>query len=66
MVMVNSDNGAIVPELVNRVAKVYNSQTKFFTTVIDAKLEFIKEATGKVISAILYQNGQQHEAKKIK
>jgi len=42
------------------------SQTKFFDTFIDAKLEFIKDASGKVVSAILYQNGQQHEAKKIK
>lgn len=125
VIMVNSDNGAIIPELVNSVAKTYNfkglyktafkkhiaiddevlqsytgeyaltptfivtitkengllitqatgqqkitiypeSQAKFFTTVIDAKLEFIKDATGKVISAILYQNDQQHKAKKIK
>ena len=123
--MVNSDNSAIISELVNSAAKVYGlkglnktivkkrivledaildtyigqyaltpsllltitkengglvtqatgqqkiniyaeDQTKFFAVAIDAKLEFIKDAAGKVVSVILYQNGGQREAKRVK
>lgn len=125
VVMVNSDNGSILQEVVNSVAKVYGfkglyrstvketvnvpdavlqtyfgeyalspefiikiykegktlfaqatrqgsfeivaeTQTKFFTREFPASLEFIKDSTGKVNALILYQNGQQQEAKKIK
>ena len=125
VIMVNSDNSAIISELVNSAAKVYGlkglnktivkkrivledaildtyigqyaltpsllltitkengglvtqatgqqkiniyaeDQTKFFAVAIDAKLEFIKDAAGKVVSVILYQNGGQREAKRVK
>jgi CubicO group peptidase (beta-lactamase class C family) len=125
VVMVNSDNGAIMQEVINSVAKVYGfkglnqstvktvvavpdsvlqsytgdyelrpkfiltitregsqlyaqatgqprfiiypqSQTRFFTAEFPGELEYVSDKTGKVISATLYQNGQHHEAKKIK
>lgn len=39
--------------------------TKFFLKVVDAKIEFFKDATGKVTHLMLYQNGE-HQGKKIK
>ena len=38
----------------------------FFLKVVDAKIEFIKDASGTVTEMILYQNGQQPRGKKIK
>jgi CubicO group peptidase (beta-lactamase class C family) len=125
VVMVNSDNGNILPEVINSVAKVYGfdglyhsttrqtavvpdsvlqtyvgeyaltdnfiltisrkgkllygqatgqgsielipeTQTRFFPRDFPADLDFIKDSTGKVNALILHQNGEQHEAKKIK
>ncbi|RFM31630.1 serine hydrolase [Chitinophaga silvisoli] len=125
VVMINSDNGSILPEVINSVAKVYGfkglyhssikesvtipdsvlqtytgeyalsndftitiykegkvlfaqatrqgsfeiipeTQTRFFTREFPANLEFTKDNTGKVNALILYQNGEQQEAKKIK
>jgi CubicO group peptidase (beta-lactamase class C family) len=34
------------------------SDSKFFPKVVDAEVEFVKDAGGKVTSAILHQNGQ--------
>lgn len=42
------------------------SETKFFLKVVDAQLEFLSDASGKVTKAILYQGGQKFEAVKIK
>jgi CubicO group peptidase (beta-lactamase class C family) len=42
------------------------SQTKFFLKINDAKLEFVKDETGKVAKAILNQGGRTTEAKKVK
>jgi D-alanyl-D-alanine-carboxypeptidase/D-alanyl-D-alanine-endopeptidase len=41
------------------------SETKFFYTVVDARLEFVNDNKGKVKSLILDQNGVKKEAKKI-
>jgi CubicO group peptidase (beta-lactamase class C family) len=41
------------------------SATRFFLKVVDAKVEFFKDASGKVSHLVLYQNGE-HQAKKIK
>jgi CubicO group peptidase (beta-lactamase class C family) len=124
VVMVNSDNGNIIPELVNSVSKAYGFKgllhsmvrktvpvpdsvlqsytgkyaltptfiititkeggqlfaratgqskfdiypetiTRFFTKNFPGDLEFQRDRTGKVNSAILYQNGQHHEAKRV-
>ncbi len=40
------------------------SETKFFYKVVDAQIEFVKEADGSVRSLILYQGGQKIPAKK--
>ncbi|MDB5090833.1 MAG: CubicO group peptidase beta-lactamase class family [Mucilaginibacter sp.] len=123
VVMVNSDNEAIMNEIVNSVAKVYDfkglnrskfrkeialadtilqkytgkyeissklsfavtlegsklygqptgqqkqqlfpeSQNKFFLKKIDVEVEFVKDDKGKIVKAILYENGT-HDAKKI-
>ena len=123
VVMVNSDNGDIMNEIVNSVAKVYGfkglnrskfrkeiavadtilqkytgkyeispkltfsvtlegsklygqptgqqkqqlfpeSQNKFFLKKIDVEVEFVKDDKGKILKAILYENGT-HDAKKI-
>jgi CubicO group peptidase (beta-lactamase class C family) len=125
VIMVNSDNGAIIPEIVNGIAKVYHmkglfrslvrkkisldsavlqqyagkysftsevtvtitregenlyvqitgqpkfqiyseSRTKFFLTVVDAEIEFMKDDTGQISKAILYQNGAVHDAPRMK
>lgn len=124
VVMVNSDDGAIMNEVINSVAKVYGfkglyhvqfrktavvpdtvlqtytgdyqlqpkmvlnitregshlygqaegqgklelfpeSQNKFFLKVAPIELEFVKDDKGKVVKAIIYQNGP-HDAPKIK
>jgi CubicO group peptidase (beta-lactamase class C family) len=121
VVMVNSDNGMIIPEIVNSIAKVYNmkglyrskarrkvtvdsallqqyagtyifnsnanltvtreggnlyvqltgqpkfqlypeSQNKFFLTIVDAQVEFIKDEKGQITKAVLYQNGTVKDA----
>lgn len=41
------------------------SATRFFLKVVDAKVEFFKDANAKVSHLVLYQNGE-HQAKKIK
>ena len=38
----------------------------FFLKVVEAKIEFVKDADGKVTEMILYQNGQQPRGQKIK
>jgi CubicO group peptidase (beta-lactamase class C family) len=38
----------------------------FFLKVVDARVEFVKDANGNVTELILYQNGQQPHGKKIK
>ena len=42
------------------------SETKFFLKVVDAKVEFVPDADGKVNKMILNQGGQTVEAKRIK
>lgn len=42
------------------------TETKFFLTVIDAQMEFVKGADGKVTHMVFRQEGQVLEAKKIK
>lgn len=41
------------------------SETKFFLKVVDAQVEFIKDASGAVVVATLYQGGRKMLAKKL-
>lgn len=43
-----------------------SSETKFFLKVVDAQIEFIRGADGKVEKLVLYQNGSQVPAPKVK
>ena len=42
-----------------------SSENEFFWKVVDARLKFVKNENGEVNKAILLQNGQQLEAKKL-
>lgn len=42
------------------------SETEWFLKAVDAKLEFIKDETGKVIKLVLNQGGKKMDGKKIK
>jgi len=42
------------------------TENKFFLKINDAQLEFIKDDSGNVTKAVLYQSGRKTEAKKIK
>jgi CubicO group peptidase (beta-lactamase class C family) len=41
------------------------SETKFFVKVMEAQLEFVKDADGKVTQLILYQGGRKTPGKKV-
>ncbi|HYF04457.1 MAG TPA: serine hydrolase [Patescibacteria group bacterium] len=42
------------------------SENKFFLKVVDAQLEFLKDADNKVTKAVMHQNGRQTEVLKIR
>ncbi len=42
-----------------------SSETKFFLKDLNAQVEFIRDAAGKVVSIVWHQGGQDHPAKKI-
>lgn len=42
------------------------SETRFFLKVVDAQVDFIKDAAGKVTGLVLHQGGQDLPAKKIR
>jgi hypothetical protein len=42
------------------------TETKFFTKINDAQIEFVKDASGKITKVIMKQGGRQTEARKIK
>lgn len=41
------------------------SETRFFFTVVDAEIEFIRNSSGEVEKLILYQAGQKYEGERI-
>ncbi len=49
-----------------RIAVYPKAENKFFLKVVDAQLEFTKDASGKVTQVILHQGGRDMPAKKIK
>jgi len=67
LLTITKENGGLITQATGqqKIPIYPENQTKFFAIVVDAKLEFLKDPTGKVVSVILYQNGQQHEAKKV-
>ena len=40
------------------------SETRFFLKVVDAQLEFVKDAAGAVTHAVMYQNGRNREVRR--
>lgn len=42
------------------------AENKFFLKIVDAQMEFVSDASGKVTKILVYQNGRQTEAKKVK
>jgi CubicO group peptidase (beta-lactamase class C family) len=42
------------------------SETRFFLKVVDAQVDFVKDASGRVTGLVLHQGGQNLPAKKIK
>jgi len=42
------------------------SETKFFYTIVDAQLTFVKDEAGVVSHLVLHQNGIDQKAKKVK
>ncbi|NII28152.1 serine hydrolase [Pseudoflavitalea sp. X16] len=61
-------NGNLVAQATGQqeVELFAESPAKFFLKVVDAQLEFVKGAEGKVEKVILYQNGRETAGKKIK
>jgi hypothetical protein len=55
-------------QLIGQTAIDIFSETEntFFTKIVDAQLEFLKDEQGKVKSLILYQGGKKIEAEKVK
>jgi hypothetical protein len=41
------------------------SETKFFLKVVDAQVEFFKDASGRVTHLIIYQSGRQQTAQRV-
>lgn len=42
------------------------SENEYFYRVVDAKITFVKDDTGKVIKLVLHQQGQDMPATKVK
>ncbi len=42
-----------------------SARDKFFYTVVDAKLDFERDASGKVVALVLHQNGRSPRAPRI-
>ena len=42
------------------------SESKFFLKVVEAQVEFVKDASGKVTGLVLTQSGRAMPAKKVK
>jgi hypothetical protein len=65
---VTNEAGALMTQMAGQPKlQIYpESETKFFLKVIDAQLEFLKDASGKVTGAALLQGGRTLNLKKIK
>ncbi len=65
---ITKENGLLITQATGQQKIIIypETQTRFFATVINATLDFVKDESGKVVSLILIQNGQKREAKKTK
>lgn len=50
----------------DKIALFPESERKFFMKIVDAQLEFVEDASGNLIKAVLYQNGSANDAPKLK
>ncbi len=67
IVVTKEDNKLMIQATGQEKVEIFpESETKFFLKVVDAQIEFVKDASGKVTELILYQGGQKLEAKKVK
>jgi CubicO group peptidase (beta-lactamase class C family) len=64
--VVTVENGQLITQATGqqKVPLFAESETVFFPTVIDAKIEFFKDDQGKVTHLVLHQNGQEMKAPK--
>ena len=67
LTVIKSGNQLEVEPTGQEIVKIYpESDTKFFLTIIDAQIDFIKDEKGVVTKLILHQNGKDFEGKKVK
>lgn len=61
------DNGQMTAQLTGQPAfAIYPSaKDKFFLTVVDAQLSFLRDAQGRIIALVLHQNGTTQPAKRL-
>jgi len=38
---------------------------KFFFTIVNGEIEFVKDENGKIVKAIFYQDGTSHDGKRL-
>jgi hypothetical protein len=43
-----------------------SAKDKFFSTVVDAQIDFVRDNQGNVIALVLHQNGLDHRAPRVK
>lgn len=67
LLVVTMQDGQLMARLANQSAfPVFaNARDKFFYRVVDAKLNFERDASGKVTAVVLHQNGADHRAPKV-
>jgi hypothetical protein len=65
-VVVTVENGQLITQATgeDNIPLLAESDTKFFTTVIPAEVEFVKDAQGKVTGLVLHQGGHDMKAPK--
>jgi CubicO group peptidase (beta-lactamase class C family) len=61
------ENGELMTQATRqaKLAMFAESETKFSLKVVDAEVEFLPDATGKVSSMVLHQNGQDHKGTRV-
>jgi len=62
--VVTVENGQLMTQATGqgKIALFAESETKFFPIVIDAEIDFVKDANGKVTQLVLHQNGHDMPA----